>query len=101
MVLWDVFSILGLLCAATYRAPQIYQLYTTKKADDLNAMSYMVQSCAYIFFLMYLIGTGKGTTEFVLCAYYVIGLMQNTLVYKLKQKYKPQRVDTDTNVQAV
>jgi len=87
-MLWDVFSVLGLICATVYRAPQIYQLYKTKKAEDINIKSYLVQSSAYVFLLIYLVGSGKALTETVLCAYYLVGLVQNFIIYTLKQKYK-------------
>lgn len=87
MVNFQVFSFIGLFFATVYRIPQIVRIIHTKKADDLSSHSVHALNAAYLSFITYLVGTGKTHTEWVLCLYYVIGMIQNLIIFSLKQYY--------------
>jgi uncharacterized protein with PQ loop repeat len=83
---WSIFSYTGLFFAIIYRCPQIIKIYKTKKADDLSSYSYITHNGAYISFILYLVGT-RNTSEWVLCLYYILGIMQNLLIFGMKLYY--------------
>ena len=83
---WSIFSYTGLFFAIIYRCPQIIKIYKTKKADDLSSYSYITHNGAYISFILYLVGT-RNTGELVLCLYYILGIIQNLLIFGMKLYY--------------
>ena len=83
---WNIFSYIGLFFATIYRIPQIIKIYKTKKANDISGYSYITHNGAYISFIIYLIGTNK-TDEFILCIYYIMGFIQNIIIYSMKKYY--------------
>jgi uncharacterized protein with PQ loop repeat len=83
---WNIFSYIGLFFAVIYRIPQIIKIYKTKKADDLSSYSYLTHNGAYISFILYLYGTNK-TDEWVLCSYYIMGIIQNLIIFCMKKYY--------------
>ena len=86
---WSIFSYIGLGFALIYRIPQIRKIYRTKRAEDLSSYSYLTHNGAYLSFIIYLVGTQKTHTEWVLCTYYFIGITQNLLIYGLKKYFQP------------
>ena len=91
---WSIFSYIGLGFAIIYRIPQIRKIYRTKRAEDLSSYSYLTHNGAYLSFIIYLIGTQKTRTEWVLCTYYFIGITQNLLIYGLKKYFQVRPVAT-------
>ncbi len=85
---WNIFSYIGLIFAIIYRLPQIHKIYKTRSAEDLSSYSYLTHNGAYISFILYLIGTHKTHSEWVLCTYYFIGITQNLVIYCLKRHFK-------------
>ena len=77
---WNIFSYIGFFFAVIYRIPQIIKIYKTKKVDDLSSYSYLTHNSAYISFILYLYGTNK-TDEWVLCSYYIMGIIQNLIIF--------------------
>ena len=86
---WDIFSYLGLVFAVIYRLPQIFKIYQTKRADDLSSYSYITHNGAYVSFIIYLVGS-KNKTEWVLCSYYIMGMVQNLIIFFMKRYYAKQ-----------
>ena len=89
---WTIFSYIGLGFAIIYRIPQIRKIYLTKRAEDLSSYSYLTHNGAYLSFIIYLMGTQKTRTEWVLCTYYFIGITQNLLIYGLKKYFQVRPV---------
>lgn len=87
-----MFSYIGLVFAIIYRVPQILKIYRTKSADDLSSYSYLTHNGAYVAFILYLVGTGKISDEWVLCFYYFMGIAQNLLIFGMKKYYERRRV---------
>ena len=87
IISWNIFSYLGLFFAVIYRFPQIIKIYKSKKADDLSSYSYITHNGAYISFIIYLIGCNKTKTEWVLCLYYFIGIIQNLIIFFMKKYF--------------
>ena len=94
-----IFSYLGLGFALIYRIPQIVKIIQTKSAEDLSNCSYLTHNAVYVNFIVYLVGTGKTRSEWVLCLYYVLGMAQNFLIYGLKHYYRSQATSTINNHQ--
>ena len=88
MSIWTIFSYVGLAFAVAYRIPQIVKVYRTKRAEDLSSFSYLVHNGAYVSFITYLVGSGKLSHEPVLCAYYIMGMIQNIFILVLKYRYR-------------
>ena len=88
---WQVCSYLGLFFAVIYRIPQIVKIYRTERADDLSSYSYLTHNGAYISFILYLVGTGKIRSEWVLCFYYFMGIAQNLLIFGMKTYFASRR----------
>ena len=85
---YKIFSYIGLFFALIYRIPQIVKIVKTKKAEDLSSYSYLTHNAVYVNFIVYLVGTGKTQSEWVLCLYYVLGMTQNFIIFGLKQYYR-------------
>ena len=88
---WTVFSYIGLIFAIIYRIPQIVKIVQTKSAADLSSYSYLTHNGAYLCFILYLVGTGKTGSEWVLCFYYFMGIAQNLLIFGLKKYYSSRQ----------
>lgn len=86
---WNIFSYLGLVFAVIYRLPQIIKIYQTKRADDLSSYSYLTHNGAYICFITYLVGS-QNKAEWVLCSYYIMGMVQNLIIFFMKRYYAKQ-----------
>ena len=87
MEYWSLCSYMGLLFAVMYRIPQIVKIRKLKTAKDLSVRSYTLQMAAYLSFLVYLVGASKMREEWVLCLYYVLGIVQNIVICALKKYY--------------
>ncbi len=87
MAAWHVFSYIGLSFAVVYRVPQIVKIYRKRSAADISAYSYITHNGAYVSFILYLWGTGKYRDEWVLGSYYMLGFLQNALIYAMKRHY--------------
>lgn len=93
---YKIFSYIGLFFALIYRIPQIVKIVKTKRAEDLSSYSYLTHNAVYVNFIVYLVGTGKTQSEWVLCLYYVLGMSQNFLIFGLKHYYRIKNRDHST-----
>ena len=93
---WVIFSYIGIFFATIYRIPQIVKIYRSKKAEDISSYSYITHNGAYISFIIYLIGTNK-SQEWVLCIYYMMGFLQNLIIFGMKQYYAKNRIKRRSN----
>ena len=84
---FDIFSYIGLFLATIYRLPQIAKIIKTKKAEDISSYSYLTHNGVYVSFIVYLVGKGKTRSEWVLCLYYAVGMIQNFIIFGLKKYY--------------
>lgn len=91
MLNWDIIGYLGVLFAASYRLPQIVKIYRTKKGGDVSKKSFIMQNCATICFILYVI-YGKEKIDYILLVYYIVGLLQNTIILVMKKYYKNQNI---------
>jgi uncharacterized protein with PQ loop repeat len=98
---FKIFSYIGLFFAIVYRVPQIVHIIKTRKAEDISTYSVHSLNGAYLSFITYLVGTGKIRTEWVLCLYYLIGMVQNLIIVGLKKYYTPPEVDCMSDQQEV
>jgi len=88
---WNIIGYGGIVFAGIYRLPQIVKIYKTKKGGDVSKKSFILQNCAIICFIIYLI-YGKETGDAILLTYYSIGLFQNMVILFMKKYYKDERL---------
>ena len=84
---WQIAGYIGFGFAMVYRMPQIYKIYKLKRASEISAYSYITHNGAYVSFILYLFGTGRGD-DFILLTYYSMGLIQNMLIFFMKWYYE-------------
>lgn len=98
MTVRDVFGYLGLLFASTYRLPQMYKMWTTKRGGDISKRSFVMHCAAYLCFGGYLLAADS--VDYVLLGYYCVGFTQNLCIVALKRAFSP-RVPASAEVVAV
>ena len=84
---WNYIAYLGIFFAAIYRIPQVIKIYKTKKGGDISKRSFILQSSAYICFIIY-VSYGKESIDYLLLVYYLIGISQNMFIIAMKKYYK-------------
>lgn len=76
-----------------YRLPQIYQLYKTKKGDDISIATIIIQQLSYILAILY----GALRIDYVYITGSSISFLQNVLILYMRKKYSYTRVGRDVN----
>ncbi len=94
-LVWSLFSYIGVFLGIIYRIPQIHKIYKTKKAKDISISAYTLYSLANLSFIIYLVGAN--TQEWVLCSYYIIGIILNLIIYSMKKYYDHKSIKYEQN----
>ncbi|MDD4930854.1 MAG: PQ-loop domain-containing transporter [Candidatus Colwellbacteria bacterium] len=76
------------LLSMIYRFPQIYQLYKTKKGDDISIAMIVIQQLSYILAILY----GALRIDYVYITGSSISFLQNVLILYMRRKYSYARV---------
>lgn len=84
----EMIGYIGIFFAFIYRIPQIIKLYTTKKGEDKSKKTFILHNCAYLFLLAYILL--KNRIDYLLCSYYIIGILMNLLIVVMKYYYNLQ-----------
>ena len=82
---WKIVGISGIFFATIYKIPQILKLIKTKQGKDLSNKMFMLHLTAYILLLAYQFGTN---TDNILISYYIIGIIQTSILLFLKYLYR-------------
>lgn len=77
-----------------YRIPQIYQLYRTKKGDDISVSTIIIQQLSYILAILY----GALRVDYVYITGSSISFLQNVLILYMRKKYSYTRVHITEHV---
>ena len=96
MFTWNYIGYLGIFFAGIYRIPQIIKIYKTKKGGDISKRSFLLQSSAYICFIIYIV-MDKETIDYLLLSYYLMGIFQNIFIIAMKKYYKEKNSENNEN----
>ena len=91
---WKIVGISGIFFAAIYKIPQILKLIKTKHGKDLSNKMFILHLSAYILLLSYQIGT---TLDYILISYYIIGIIQTSILIFLKYLYRNNTFNSKQN----
>jgi MtN3 and saliva related transmembrane protein len=83
---YDVFGYIGSTSLTVLYLPQVYQVYTTKKAEDLSAPTMLLQLLTSLTFLVY----GYGINSYPILIANISGALCSICLLFGKYKYKVQ-----------
>jgi translation initiation factor IF-3 len=84
---YDVFGYIGSTSLTVLYLPQVYQVYTTKKAEDLSAPTMLLQLLTSLTFLVY----GYGINSYPILIANISGALCSICLLFGKYKYKVQK----------
>ncbi len=79
----EIIGISALVLSLLYRIPQIYDIYKSKKANDISTMMLIVQNLSYVLYVSY----GIFVHDWIYIASSVISFIQNIIIYFMKRHY--------------
>lgn len=77
----------ALVLSLVYRIPQIYDIYKTKKADDISTWMLVIQNISYLLYIAY----GVFVHDWIYIASSIISFIQNIIIYAMKRYYTSNR----------
>ncbi len=80
-------GISALILSLVYRIPQIYEIYKTKRGDDISTYMLIIQNVSYLLYIAY----GVFVHDWIYIASSVLSFLQNILVYFMKKYYYNKR----------
>ena len=93
MASWEIVGFMGTVFAMVYRMPQIYKIWSTKRADDISTSMFLIHNWAYICLIIYLLG--REIYDMALLSYYCIGILQNWIIVALTCYYSASKPVAD------
>ncbi len=79
----EIVGIGALILSLSYRIPQIYDIYKSKKADDISTIMLIVQNLSYVLYISY----GVFVHDWIYIASSIISFIQNMIIYFMKRHY--------------
>jgi uncharacterized protein with PQ loop repeat len=80
----EIVGIGALLLSLIYRLPQIYDIYKSKKADDISNLMLIIQNLSYVAYISY----GVFIHDWIYIASSVISFLQNFVIFLMKRNYR-------------
>lgn len=79
------------LMSMIYRVPQIYQLWKTKKGDDISVSMIVIQQLSYVLAILY----GILRDDYVYITGSSISLLQNFVILYMRKLYSFYRINRE------